>query len=158
MTAIEVAQAVTLEVPARAEHLGLVRTVVTTLASSFAGLEGVRLDDLRLAVSEACVNAIEAYASLGTPGLPVTIRLRAEPGCIEVEVHDEAGGFDPGELVPHPPVEAPERLHHERGLGVPLMRALADDADFVAEGGGTTVRLILRERRAIRSRGRDGDG
>jgi hypothetical protein len=55
-------------------------------------------------------------------------------------------------------VEAPERLHHERGLGVPLMRALADDSEFLAEGGGTTVRLVLRERRAIRSRRRDGDG
>jgi anti-sigma regulatory factor (Ser/Thr protein kinase) len=109
-------------------------------------------------VSEACVNAIEAYASRGTPGLPITIRLRAEPGCIEVEVHDEAGGFDPDDLVPHPPVETPERLHHERGLGVPLMRALADDARFVLEGGGTTVHLVLRERRAIPSRRRDGDG
>ncbi|HET6665210.1 MAG TPA: ATP-binding protein [Acidimicrobiales bacterium] len=151
-------QAVTLQVPARAEHLGLVRTVVTTMASSFAGLEGVRLDDLRLAVSEACVNAIEAYASRGTPGLVISVRIHAEPGCIEVEVHDEAGGFDPGELVPHPPVEAPERLHHERGLGVPLMRALADNTDFLAEGGGTTVRLVLRERRAIRQRRVDVDG
>jgi anti-sigma regulatory factor (Ser/Thr protein kinase) len=158
VTAIDVGQLVTLEVPARAEHLGLVRTVVSTLASTFAGLDGVRLDDLRLAVSEACVNAIEAYASRGTPGLPITIRLRAEPGCIEVEVHDEAGGFDPLGLVPHPPVEAPERLHHERGLGVPLMRALADDAEFLVDRGGTTVRLVLRERRALGQRGPDGDG
>jgi anti-sigma regulatory factor (Ser/Thr protein kinase) len=158
VTAIDVGQQVTLEVPARAEHLGLVRTVVSTLANTFAGLEGIRLDDLRLAVSEACANAIEAYASRGTPGLPITIRLRAEPGCIEVEVHDEAGGFDPQELVPHPPVEAPERLHHERGLGVPLMRALADDAQFLVEGGGTTVRLVVRERRALGPRGGDSDG
>jgi anti-sigma regulatory factor (Ser/Thr protein kinase) len=158
MTAVDAGHAVTLEVPARAEHLGLVRTVVTNLASTFAGLDGVRLDDLQLAVSEACVNAIEAYASLGTPGLPVAIRVRAVPGSIEVEVHDEAGGFDPHALVPHPPVEAPERLHHERGLGVPLMRALADEAQFLVEGKGTTVRLVLRERRALRSTSLDGDG
>jgi serine/threonine-protein kinase RsbW len=142
---------VILQVPARAEHLGLVRIVVTTLAETVAGLDGVRLDDLRLAVSEACANAVEAYSRQGRPGLPITLRLRAEPGRIEVEVHDEAGGFDPGDLVPHPPVEAPERLDHERGLGVPLMRALADEAEFRQEGTGTTVRLVLRERRAARN-------
>jgi serine/threonine-protein kinase RsbW len=145
------ADGVTLRVPARAEHLGLVRIVVTTLAETVAGLDGVRLDDLRLAVSEACANAVEAYGRQGQLGFPVTIRLRADPGCIEVEVHDEAGGFDPGGLVPHPPVDAPERLDHERGLGVPLMRALADEAEFRREGDGTTVRLVLRERRRARA-------
>lgn len=138
---------VVLQVPARAEHLGLVRIVVTTLAEVVAGIDGIRLDDLRLAVSEACANAVEAYARQGRAGYPVAIRLRAAPGSIEVEVHDEAGGFDVGDLVPHPPVEAPERLEHERGLGVPLMRALADEAEFYDEGDGTTVRLVLRERR-----------
>jgi len=142
--------AITLQVPARAEHIGLVRLVVTALAETVAGLEGLRLDDLRLAVSEACANAVEAYARQGRPGLPITIRLHAVAGSIEIEVHDEAGGFDPGRLVPHPPVDTPERLHHERGLGVPLMRALADEAEFRAQGEGTTVRLVLHERRAMK--------
>ena len=34
--------------------------------------------------------------------------------------------------------------------GVPLMRALADEAEFRAQGEGTTVRLVLRERRAMK--------
>lgn len=139
---------VDLAVPAKAEFLGLVRVVVTELAESVAGLDNVRLDDLRLAVSEACANAVEAYNRVGRPGATITIRLHAAPGSIEVEIHDEGGGFDPEGLVPHPPVETPERLHHERGLGVPLMRALTDEAEFRPEGAGTTVRLVLRERRA----------
>jgi serine/threonine-protein kinase RsbW len=139
-----VSAVVELRIPARAEHLALVRVVVTSLAESIVGLERVRLDDLRLAVSEACANAVEAYGRQGRPGAPLLLRLRAESGSIEVEIHDDAGGFDPDELVPHPPVEAPERLHHERGLGVPLMRALADEAEFRPEGDGTTVRLVLR--------------
>ena len=49
------------------------------------------------------------------------------------------------------PVDTPERLHHERGLGVPLMRTLADEVEFRAEGGGTTVRLVLRDREAVAS-------
>ncbi len=133
---------VVLCVPARAEHLALVRLVVTGLAETFGHLADNRLDDLRLAVSEACANAVEAYGRLGQMGAEVVVRCRAVPGRIEVEVHDEAGGFDPGRLEPHPPVEAPERLHHERGLGVPRMRELAE-AEFGAEGRGTTVRLVV---------------
>ena len=68
---------------------------------------------------------------------------------VVIEVEDNAGGFEVDALVPHPPVEAPERLHHERGLGVPLMRTLADEVEFRSEGGGTTVRLLLRDRRAV---------
>jgi serine/threonine-protein kinase RsbW len=141
----EVTDHVELRVPSRAEHLALVRVVVTTVAETIAGLDGVRLEDLRLAVSEACANAVEAYTRQGRAGTPIVLRLRAERGRIEVEIHDDAGGFDPDELVPHPPVDTPERLHHERGLGVPLMRALADVAEFVPEGDGTTVRLVLQE-------------
>jgi serine/threonine-protein kinase RsbW len=138
-------EVIELRVPARAEHLSLVRIVVTALAETVAGLDRVRLEDLRLAVSEACANAVEAYTRQGRPGAPMVLRLRAERGRIEVEVHDDAGGFDPDNLVPHPPVDTPERLHHERGLGVPLMRALADVAEFHPEGDGTTVRLVLQD-------------
>jgi anti-sigma regulatory factor (Ser/Thr protein kinase) len=136
---------VVLRVPARAEHLALVRLVVTSMAEDLADLAGHRLDDLRLVVSEACANAVEAYGRIGLAGngSSVVVRCVATEGCVQVEVHDDAGGFDPGGLRPHPPVDAPERLHHERGLGVPLMRELAD-AEFVAEGRGTTVRLVVR--------------
>jgi serine/threonine-protein kinase RsbW len=131
-----------LRVPARAHHLALIRLLVTSLAEDLADLDGPRVDDLRLVVSEACANAVEAYGRLGVPGAELVVRCRAGLGWVEVEVHDEAGGFDPDGLRPHPPVEAPERLEHERGLGVPLMRELAD-VEFVREGGGTTVRLLV---------------
>jgi len=133
---------VVLRVPARAEHLALVRLVVTSLAEALGELAGARLDDLRLAVSEACANAVEAYGRVGRQGAAVEVRCTARPGRVVVEVHDEAGGFDPARLQPHPPVDAPERLEHERGLGVPLMRELAE-AEFVPEGNGTTVRLVV---------------
>jgi anti-sigma regulatory factor (Ser/Thr protein kinase) len=133
---------VVLRVPARVEHLALVRLLVTSMAEELADLAGSRVDDLRLVVSEACANAVEAYDRTGAPKAAVVVRCRAVPGLVEVEVHDEAGGFDPSCLPAHPPVEAPERLHHERGLGVPLMRQLAE-AEFRPEGGGTTVKLTV---------------
>ena len=88
------------------------------------------------------------------------------PGTIEVEIHDEAGGFDPDDLVPHPPVEAPERLHHERGLGraadararrrgrVPSTRAAARPSASLAPGaaGGGSMTRAERARRGRQAR------
>ena len=137
--------AIELRIPARAEHLALVRTVVAAVAQAESHLDAARLDDLRVATTEACANAIEAYARIGTPG-EILVRCVANIHQVTVELRDEAGGFDPAALVPHPDVTRPERLHYERGLGIPLMRTLADEADIRSDATGTTVRLVLTDR------------
>ena len=52
-----------LRIPARAEYLSLVRAVVAAAASLDPRLADSRIDDLRLVVSEATTNAIEAHAT-----------------------------------------------------------------------------------------------
>ena len=49
-----------LEVPARTEFLAMVRAIVTLIAETGSKLPGPRIDDLRLAVTEAFANAIDA--------------------------------------------------------------------------------------------------
>jgi serine/threonine-protein kinase RsbW len=133
-----------LDFPARPDYLALVRTVVTMIAATGSKLPDSRIDDLRLAVTEACANAIDAERRRPNgPGGPVILRCWVEPERVIVEVHDGAGGFDPDHLVAHPPVNQADRLKYERGLGIPLMRELTDGVEFRAEGGGTTVRLLL---------------
>ncbi len=131
---------VELSFPPRAEHLGRVRQAVTEVAA-VGDVSDARLDDIRLAVSEACANAVEATTRLGAHDELVEVRCARLGDRLVVEVSDRAGGFDPDALVPHPPVQSPERLDHERGLGIPLMRGLADDVAFVTDDQGTTVRL-----------------
>jgi anti-sigma regulatory factor (Ser/Thr protein kinase) len=133
-----------LDFPARPDYLALVRTVVTMIAAAGSKLPDARIDDLRLAVTEACANAIDAERRRSNdPVGAVVLRCWVEPEQVVVEVHDAAGGFDPDHLVPHPPVDRTDRLKFERGLGIPLMRELTDGVEFRAEGGGTTVRLLL---------------
>jgi anti-sigma regulatory factor (Ser/Thr protein kinase) len=133
-----------LDFPARPDYLALVRTVVTMIAAAGSKLPDARIDDLRLAVTEACANAIDAERRLTTGHHgSVVLRCWVEPEQVVIEVHDGAGGFDPDHLVPHPPPQRPDRLQFERGLGIPLMRELSDGVEFRAEGGGTTVRLLL---------------
>jgi serine/threonine-protein kinase RsbW len=133
---------VELEIPARTEYLGLIRLVVSAAATLDPTVSEARLDDLRLAVTEACANAIDAQDP-AHPEPPIRIRCSVAPDRLEITVRDNGGGFDPGVLEELPSATDPRRLRHERGLGIPLMRLLADGVDFTRVDGGTAVRLTI---------------
>jgi serine/threonine-protein kinase RsbW len=137
---------VELEVPARAEFVALARMVVASVASTRRDLPPERVDDLRLAVSEACTNAIEAHRAAAV-GDPVLVRVWEDDERLDVSVEDHGNGFDPNRLPTHPPVTDPDRLNFERGLGIPLMRRLVDHVEFSSSAHGTAVRMTLRSAR-----------
>src|SRR2546423_5185180 len=98
-----------MEIPARAEFVALARLVVSALASADARLPDDRVDDLKIAVSEACTNAIEAHDAIAT-NERVTVCCLADERHLEVRIEDHGRGFDPSTLPEHPPVTDPERL------------------------------------------------
>jgi anti-sigma regulatory factor (Ser/Thr protein kinase) len=132
-----------LEIPPRRDHLALVRGVITNAASIGHRLSQRRLEDLRLAVSEACANAIDAQERTDD-GRPLEVQIEVDDNAIAVTITDHAGGFVPDDLTALPSATDPGRLRHERGLGILLMRSLADDVRFTATGEGTAVRLELK--------------
>lgn len=131
-----------LEIPARAEYVGLARLVVSSLASGRRALAEERIDDLKLAVSEACTNAIEAHHDLDVSER-VIVRCAEADDRLEVSIEDRGKGFDPDLLPEHPPVTDPERLNFERGLGIPLIRTLVDEVAFEPSSEGTAVRMVM---------------
>lgn len=131
-----------LSIPARPEYVAMARLFVSTFASSRRDVEDERIDDLRLAVSEACTNAVEAHLAAGLDS-PIIVRVEECDDRLDIHVIDQGGGFDVDALPSHPPVTDPERLHFERGLGVPLIRALVDAAAFDSGGPGTDVRMSV---------------
>lgn len=137
---------VELEIPAQPEFVALARLVVSTIAFSTGSLSIQQIDDLKLAVSEACTNAIEAHGAVDTSER-VVVRCEAGPDGLEVLVEDRGGGFDPSVLPHHPPVTDPARLEFERGLGIPLIRALVDEVEFISSNMGTAVRLVVHHER-----------
>lgn len=135
---------VSLEVPARREHLALVRLVVGGAAALAPRPADRRIEDLKLAVSEACANAMDAQLRTGSDA-PLHVDIEVDERTIAVTVTDHAGGFEPRTVDPLPSVTDPQRLSHERGLGLPLMRSLVDALTFTAVPGGTAVRLEIRD-------------
>ena len=122
---------IVLEIPARTELVSFVRVVVAAAAEIEPDMDAARIDDLRVAVSEATTNAIEAHDLHG-----VTDRVRIQCNLadeqVAVVVHDQGMGFDPGDVPDLPEPDEPDRLLHESGLGVHLMQLLTDESEIQA--------------------------
>jgi len=112
----------------RPDAAGLVRAVLAGIAAPFA-LRPELVYDLKTVVSEACNNAVD-HAYRGEIGA-IAVRVDIQLEEIEVTVRDWGGGFQ--QLVP-----AGDRMR----VGLPLINALADRAEFLtAPGSGTEVRM-----------------
>jgi len=132
-----------LEIPARPEYVALARLVVSSLACARRDLADDRIDDLKVAVSEACTNAIEAHHSADSDDA-VVVRCEEFADHLDIWVEDRGSGFDPHTLPEHPPVTDPERLNFERGLGIPLIRTLVDEVVIESSDAGTSVRMTMQ--------------
>lgn len=140
--------AIELEIPARPEYLSLARLVVASAASVEPAFRDDRIEDLRVVVSEATTNAIEAHASLDGHER-ILIRCNLDDDRIEVWIQDQGAGFSPGELPELPAMNDPARLDIEGGFGLPLMRVLADEAEIRSSETGTAVKLVVYQKRRL---------
>ena len=127
-------------VPVRPEAIFTARRAVGRAAAR-AGLDRDRIDDLLVAVSEACTNALEANQRAGCDD-PIVVTCVVVDDAFEVAVEDCGAGFDPLALAPRPPLTDPAHLDVERGWGIQLMRELVDELVYDhLDTGGMTVRL-----------------
>ena len=144
---------VELELPARPEVVSVARLVIGALVAADPLFDEERSADLRLAVSEACTNAIQAEMAGHTPddpldpaAEPIVMRCVLADGQIEVAITDHGGGFDPAGLEAHPEVTSPDRLNYEGGLGIPLIKMRADHLEFQPTDDGTTIVMRFEPR------------
>jgi anti-sigma regulatory factor (Ser/Thr protein kinase) len=107
---------VRLNLPARPENVAVVRHVLGAFAEALhLPLEVV--EDMRLAVTEACTNVVRHAYGGREPG-PLEIIIRPDGDVFEVIVSDEGRGIGPS-----PDTAGP-------GLGLPLIAALADGLEI----------------------------
>jgi serine/threonine-protein kinase RsbW len=121
--------------------------VAMNAASTVAKLMGFpedRVEDLRTAVAEACINAIEHGNSLNEK-LSVGVVLSAGVDELEVKVIDDGTGIKQQPAKP----DIDHKMHGEedpRGMGMFLSQALVDEAEWVAgtDGKSSYVRLVIK--------------
>jgi serine/threonine-protein kinase RsbW len=121
-------------VPGKAEYVSTVRLAVSSLANR-AGFDIEAIEDIKVAVSEACSNII-CHSEIGEDRIYHIICELSEDK-LEICVEDDGVGFDIAQY------EAPDLDNLQSGgLGVFLMKALMDDVQVCAEVGvGTSIRM-----------------
>lgn len=126
------AREVRLTIPAKPEYITLCRLALTGI-SRLRPLSEETLGDLKLALTEACSNSIRhAYANGdGT----VDIRYELHPDRLVIEVADDGEGFDP------PETRDGDGELPEGGLGIAIIRSVADELEIGSGDGGRGSRL-----------------
>ena len=128
------APTVRLTIPAKAEYITLVRLALSGISQS-RELSDDALGDLKLAVTEACSNSIRHAYTDGREG-SVDVVYELHPDRLIVEVCDDGPGFS----VPEPAVIGEDGLN-EGGLGIAIIRELADELELGPGDGGQGSRL-----------------
>jgi anti-sigma regulatory factor (Ser/Thr protein kinase) len=132
------APVVRLELPARPEGVGVVRQALVGVADGLA-LDGGVLSDAKMAVTEACTNAV-VHAYDDEAGR-LDVEMFADERALTVVVRDRGSGIQP---------RANRTGSTALGLGLPLIAALSDA--FEVRGGpgiGTEVRMTFEYEREI---------
>jgi serine/threonine-protein kinase RsbW len=124
---------VRLRIPARAEYITLCRLALTGIAR-LRSLSDELVADLKLALTEAASNSVR-HAYGGQDVGVVEISYELLPDRLVIEVTDDGEGFDPA----HSREEA-DGLS-EGGLGIAIIRAIADDVEIGTQPDGRGSRL-----------------
>lgn len=125
---------VRLTIPARPEYITLSRLALTGL-SRVRAFSDETLADLKLAITEACSNSVR-HAYDGGDG-KVTIIYELDAERIAIEVTDDGAGFDYGATRGFP--EGDDLS--EGGLGIAIIRSVADELEIAAGATGRGSRL-----------------
>jgi serine/threonine-protein kinase RsbW len=131
-------------------HVRTARLVATAVARR-SGVDESLLDEVRLAVGEACSRAVEGH-QMYCPAEPVRLALTDLAGRFEVEVTDTCapGARAPGgsgTTADHAAADPAGGLTVTAGPGVPaglgiaVIEGLADDVQISETPAGTSIRM-----------------
>src|SRR5919197_5995627 len=124
---------VRLTLPARPENVAVIRHVLGAFAEALQ-LPAELVEDMRLAVTEACTNVVRHAYHDGEPG-PIDVVIRPTGDKLDLVVSDRGAGIGPS-----PDMSGP-------GLGLPLIAALADYVEIEhGPSRGSTLAMSFRYR------------
>ena len=107
------------------------------------GCDRERVEDLKTALGEACINAIE-HGNGQAPGLRVDVSCIGADDRLEIQVHDRGlKRYEAGGTVASIDLKL-RGLAPLRGMGLMMIEQLVDEAGFTESAdGGNLFRLVL---------------
>ena len=121
-----------LRVKSKTENLSVVRDFVSENALN-AGINLATVENIMLAVDEACTNIIK-HAYKSSPEGEIIINIEYSKNKFTITIIDYGKSFEP-DRVPLPDLQKYYREHKVGGLGIYLMRSLMDDVKYTSVPG-----------------------
>src|SRR6266540_262893 len=129
-----------LDIPPEPEHARTARLFAAATARHFE-LDPERVEDLKVAISEAVTNAIKAHASAGVEE-PIHITVKAGSNGVRFDVSDVGAGFDARKAIRAAEDYAPTGGLSEGSLGLALIRSLFPDMEITRNADrGMTISI-----------------
>jgi serine/threonine-protein kinase RsbW len=131
-----------LRLPSR---LGFEKVAMNTAASvaHLMGFSSERIEDLKTAIAEACINAMEHGNKLDET-LSVGVILSMGSDSLEVKVLDTGTGPQGHAAAP----DIDKKMHEQedaRGMGMFLIESLVDEVEWVSSPpAGSYARMVIR--------------
>ena len=129
----------TLTIPSSTRFLEDVREFVTTHAIQ-AEFSESEVEQLKMAVDEACTNVIE-HAYKGEGEHPIDIAVIIQPSKLTVRIRDKGQKFDRG-AYQEPDLVKFAKAKKSGGFGVHIMHRLMDEVEYRTSGGVNECCLV----------------
>lgn len=136
---------VSITLPAQAEYLDIVRLTLYSFATK-AGFSYEEIEDMKVAISEACNNAIlHAYGDNETGMIDLRLENDGERLLITVKDHGQSFVYTEEAGIDIPTQQEEISELSVGGLGIFLMEALMDEVQ-VRTGSGSGTEIVLSKR------------
>jgi serine/threonine-protein kinase RsbW len=145
----ELVDYIEMKIPAKPEYVGIIRLTLSGIASRM-GYSYDIIEDLKIATSEACTNAVQ-HAYKHNEGGEVVVGFGLYADRLEVMIADNGKSFDfektKNELGPYSASSPVDQLP-EGGLGLYLMETLMDEVRVLVNSGVTVfmIKYLSEER------------
>lgn len=110
-----------------------------TALAEFMEMSSDKIDEVRMAVVEACINSFEhSRAEDQKVEIQFAILGNDEPERLQITIKDSGVGFAPSKLE-KPRIEEKLKAARKRGWGLTIIKGLMDEVDIDSGPRGTTV-------------------
>ncbi len=110
-----------------------------TAMAEFMQMSSDKIDEVRMAVVEACINSFEhSQAEDRKVEIRFAVLGNDEPEKLQITITDSGVGFAPDKLE-RPRIEEKLKAASKRGWGLTIIKGLMDEVEIHSGPGGTTV-------------------
>eukprot|EP01047_Picozoa_sp_COSAG01_P000165 COSAG01_NODE_2_length_63927_cov_1357.611941_50_plen_152_part_00 len=131
-----------LDFPCKSEYIAIIRLTVSGIASKL-NFDIEEIEDIKIAVSEACNNAVQhAYPNQAPNQARIKLFIETDDNAFRVVIKDTGIGFDPNNI------DSSNAENNDKlglGLGLAFMKSLMDHTEILSKANqGTEIKLVKK--------------